>query len=229
MSTVSREVRRFEKEQELTMFVREGKRIADLTPEGRGFIEHIKPAFQAFQIEAARASDVAEMILRRSAGTFMLGYSPLAPAAMLSEVRSSETYASQLAPPDSPTEAIETLTFIRLAGFRPDSTYAFQLRQDLVQIPVGEEPLCAVHPRKPGARTRVEIHLEELRGQPIYLLSSDREESEIEDAWYLNAPAGDSSKIVGKRIPRDRLLISCLIEEASPSCRSLCMLDHRQI
>ena len=179
-STVSREVRRFEKEQELTMFVREGKRIADLTPEGRGFIEHIKPAFQAFQIEAARASDVAEMILRRSAGTFMLGYSPLAPAAMLSEVRllrnvrfpALRLQIRQLKPS-------EMLTFIRSGVLQAGLTYAFQLRQDLVQIPVGEEPLCAVYPRKPGARTRVEIHLEELRAQPIYLLSSDREESEL--------------------------------------------------
>jgi hypothetical protein len=50
-----------------------GKRIADLTPEGERFIGHIKPAFHAFQIEAARASEIAEMTLRKSAGSFMLG------------------------------------------------------------------------------------------------------------------------------------------------------------
>jgi DNA-binding transcriptional LysR family regulator len=181
-STVSKGIRQFEKEQELTMFVRDGKRIADLTPEGRGFLEHIKPAFQAFQIEAARASDIAEMILRRSAGTFMLGYSPMAPAAMLSEVRflrnvrfpALRLQIRQLKPS-------EIFTFIRSGVLQAGLTYAFQLRQDLVQLPVGEEPMCAVYSRKPGARTRVEIPLEELRAEPIYVLSSDREQPELRE------------------------------------------------
>jgi DNA-binding transcriptional LysR family regulator len=94
-STVSREVRQFEKQQELTMFVRDGKRIADLTPEGEGFIERIKPAFQTFQTEAARASEIAAMILRNSTGSFMLGYSPLVPATILSNVRLPEVCGSR--------------------------------------------------------------------------------------------------------------------------------------
>src|SRR6266567_4630833 len=179
-STVSKGIRQFEKKQELTVFVRDGKRIADLTPEGRGFLERIKPAFQAFQIEAARASDIAEMILRKSAGTFMFGYSPLAPAAMLSEVRSVRSVrfpalrleVRQLKPS-------EIFVLVRSGLLQAGLTYAFPLRHDLVQIRVGEEPMCAVYPRKPGARPRVEIPLEELRAQPIYVLSSDREQPEL--------------------------------------------------
>jgi DNA-binding transcriptional LysR family regulator len=57
-STVSKGIKQFEKEQELTVFVREGKRIADRTPEGERFLEHIKPAFHVFQSEAARASEI---------------------------------------------------------------------------------------------------------------------------------------------------------------------------
>jgi DNA-binding transcriptional LysR family regulator len=181
-STVSRGVRQFEKEQELTVFVRVGKRIADLTPEGERFIEYIKPAFHAFQTEAARASEIAEMTLRKSAGTFMLGYSPLVSVAMLSEVRSVRNVRfpalrlqiRQLKPS-------EIFNFVRSSALQTGLTYAFPQRHGLEQIPVGGEPMCAVYPRRPGTRAGVGINLEQLRSQPLYVLSSDREHADVRE------------------------------------------------
>lgn len=230
-STVSKGIRQFEKKQELTVFVRDGKRIAGLTPEGRGFLESIKPAFQAFQIEAARASDIAEMILRKSAGTFMFGYSPLAPAAMLSEVRSVRSVrfpalrlqVRQLKPS-------EIFVLVRSGLLQVGLTYAFPLRHDLVQIRVGEEPMCAVYPRKPGARPAWRYLSKSCARSPSMCCLRIASSRSFENAWYRNVPGEDSlRRLRKKRIPRDRLSISCLIEEASPSCPSACMLEHRQI
>jgi DNA-binding transcriptional LysR family regulator len=197
-STVSRGVRQFEKEQELTVFVRAGKRIADLTPEGERFIEHIKPAFHAFQTEAARASEIAEMIVRKSAGTFMLGYSPLVSAAMLSEVRFVRTarfpalrlQIRQLKPS-------EIFNFVRSSALQMGLTYAFPQRDGLEQIPIGGEPMCAVYPRRTGTRAGVGIDLEQLRSQPLYVLSSDREHADVRECLVLQcARRGFTPKIV---------------------------------
>jgi DNA-binding transcriptional LysR family regulator len=181
-STVSKGIKRFEKKQELTMFARESKRIADLTPEGQRFLEHIKPAFHAFQAEAARASEIAEMMLRKGAGTFLLGYSALVSAAMLSEVRSVRSVrfpalhlqVRQLKP-------TEIFAFIRSDALQAGLTYAFPERRGLEQIPVGGEPMCAVYLRRSGARVGVEVDLEYLRSQPLCLLSSDREQPELRE------------------------------------------------
>jgi DNA-binding transcriptional LysR family regulator len=181
-STVSKGIKQFEKEQELTVFVREGKRIADLTPEGEQFLEHLKPAFHVFQSEAARASEIAELILRKSAGTFILGYSPLVSAAMLNEIRSVRSarfralrlQVRQLKPS-------EIFSFVRSGVLQAGLTYAFPQRHRLEQIPVGGEPICAVYPRRPGTRAGVGIDLEALRSQQLYLLSSDREQPELRE------------------------------------------------
>jgi DNA-binding transcriptional LysR family regulator len=181
-STVSKGIKQFEKEQELTAFVRDGKRIADLTPEGGRFLEHIRPAFHVFQSEAARASEIAELILRKSAGTFMLGYSPLVSAEMLNEVRfvrsarfrALRLQVRQLKPS-------EIFSFVRSGVLQAGLTYAFPQRHRLEQIPVGGEPICAVYPRRPGTRAGVGIDLEALRSQQLYLLSSDREQPELRE------------------------------------------------
>jgi DNA-binding transcriptional LysR family regulator len=184
-SYVSRAIKQFEKEQELTVFVRNGRRIADLTPEGRAFVEWITPAFHNFQTQSARAGEVAEMILRKSAGTFMLGYSPLVPTAVLSEVRSVRSVRfpalrlqiRQL----TPSEMSDLLSSgVLQAGL----TYAFAARQDLDQIPLGGERLCAVYLRRPGTSANEEMHVEHLRTRPLYVLSSDRERPEIRE-WLL--------------------------------------------
>jgi DNA-binding transcriptional LysR family regulator len=181
-STVSKGIKRFEKEQELTMFVREGKRIADLTPEGERFIEHIRPAFHTFQTEAARASEIAEIILRKGAGTFILGYSALVSGAMLSEIRSVRSVrfpalhlqVRQLKPS-------EIFALVRSGVLQAGLTYAFPQRRGLEQIPLGGEPLCAVYPRRPGTRIGVGVDLENLRSQPLCVLCSDREQPEIRE------------------------------------------------
>ena len=181
-STVSKGIKRFEKKQELTMFVRESTRIANLTPEGERFLEHIKPAFHAFQAEAARASEIAEMMLRRGAGTFILGYSALVPGPMLSEVRSIRSVrfpalhlqVRQLKPS-------EIFAFLRSGVLQAGLTYAFPERRGLEQIPVGLEPMCAVYPRRPGTRARVGVDLEDLRSQPLCVLCSDREQPELRE------------------------------------------------
>ncbi len=231
-STVSKGIKKFEKEQELTVFVREGKRIADLTPEGEQFLEHIKPAFHAFQIEAARASDIAEMILRKSAGTFIFGYSPLAPAAMLNEVRSVRSVrfpALRLQ-----VRQLKPVRNIRLGSIWRASGRAhlcISATACLEQIPVGEEPMCAVYPRKPGTRAGVGIGLEALRTQPtLCAVFGSRAAGASRLPGIRNVRGEDSlRRLLKKRIPPDRHSTSCSIEEASRSCPSACMLEHRQI
>jgi len=182
-STVSKGIKRFEKKQELTMFVRESKRrIANLTPEGARFIEHIKPAFHAFQSEAARASEIAEMMLRKGAGTFILGYSALVSAAMLSEIRSVRglrfpalhLQVRQLKP-------TQIFTLVRSDVLQAGLTYAFPQRRDLEQIPLAGEPMCAVYPRRLGTRAGAGVDIEDLRSQPLSVLCSDREQPELRE------------------------------------------------
>jgi DNA-binding transcriptional LysR family regulator len=181
-STVSKGIKRFEKQHELTMFVRDGKRIADLTPEGVRYIEHIKPAFHAFQAEATRASEIAEMMLRKGAGTFILGYSALVATAILSEVRSVRSVrfpalhlqVRQLKPS-------QIFAFLRSGVLQAGLTYAFPERRGLEQIPLGGEPMCAVYPRKLGLRAGLGVDLEDLRSQPLCVLCSDREQPELRE------------------------------------------------
>jgi DNA-binding transcriptional LysR family regulator len=223
-STVSKRIRQFEKEQELTMFVRDGKRIADLTPEGERFIEHIKPAFHAFQTEAARASEIAEMTLRKSAGSFMLGYSPLVSAAMLSEVRSVRSVrfpalrlqVRQLKPS-------EIFAFVRSGVVQAGLTYAFPQSHGLEQIPVGREPLCAVYPRRHGTRAGVGLDLEALRSQPLYVLSSDREQPEFRECLAAQCTRrGFTPKIV-EEIDSPRQAFDLLLDRGGIAIMPECM------
>jgi len=231
-STVSKGIKKFEKEQELTVFVREGKRIADLTPEGEQFLEHIKPAFHVFQSEAARASEIAEMILRRSAGAFMFGYSPLAPAAMLSEVRSVRKCTVSGTPSSGPPT--ETLGNICLGSIWPASgrthlriSATARLGADTGwgRTNVRCVPSETWHPPPRGDSSR-----RVARAAHLCAVFGSRAARALRMPGIGNAPGEDSlRRLWKKRIPRDRLSISCLIEEASPSCRSVCMLEHRQI
>ena len=181
-STVSKGIRQFEKEQELTVFVREGKRIADLTPEGGRFLEHIKPAFQAVSVggcpgQRDSGDDPPQERRHIHVRVFASG---LRGDAERSTVRPKCT-VSGTPPSASPTEALRDICFVRSGVLQAGLTYAFPQRHDLVQIPVGEEPMCAVYPRKPGTRARAGIDLEDLRSQPLYVLSSDHQQPELRE------------------------------------------------
>src|SRR6266581_3531171 len=86
-SYVSRGIKEFEEQQRVTFFERNGRRIVSVTSEGRAYIESIEPAFHVFQAQSVRASESAKMTSRKNAGAFLLGYSPLAPAAIPNEIR----------------------------------------------------------------------------------------------------------------------------------------------
>lgn len=180
---LSRAIKQFEQQHRFTVFVRAGHRIAALTPQGQAFVDWIEPAFHNFQEQSARAVEVAAMAMKQTAGAFLVGYSPLVPAAVLDEVRSVRSIRfpavrlniRQL----PPAEMFDLL----LSGvLHAGLTYSFSGGQGLEQIPIGSERLCAVYPHRSGTSGKEAVNLDDLQARPLYVLSSDLQWPEVRES-----------------------------------------------
>ena len=194
---LSRVIREFERELGFLLF-RRNRRVVEITPTGRNFLEYARNILADLNSSYGRAVDSGRIMARQDASSFVIGYSAFVASRLRCQIRAIQRLrfpALHLEMREtSPAEAFDSI-----AGsvYQAGLTYAPLDRSDLAQIPVCREQLHVVFRRAQFSNDPREIALADLRSQALIVPCSARTHPALR-RWLVEqcAKAGFTPNIV---------------------------------
>jgi len=83
--------------------------------------------------------------------------------------------------------------------------------------------MCAVYPRRPGTRAVAGIDLEALRSQPLYVLSSDREQPEFRECLVSECTRRGFTPKIAEETDSARQAFDLLLDRGGVAIMPECM------
>ena len=189
---LSRVIREFESELGFLLF-RRNRRVVEITPTGRNFLEYARDMLADLNSSYGRAVDSGRIMARQDASSFAIGYSAFVASRLRCQIRAIQRVRFPALRLEM-REAGSAETFDSIAGsvFQAGLAYAPLDRKGIAQIPVCKEQLHVVFRRDHFSKDQREIALADLRSQALITPCSSLRR------WFLEqcAKAGFTPNIV---------------------------------
>lgn len=181
---LSRVIREFERELGFLLF-RRNRRVVEITPTGRNFLEYARDMLADLNSSYGRAVDSGRIMARQDASSFAIGYSAFVASRLRCQIRAIQRVRFPALRLEM-REASSAETFDSIAGsvFQAGLAYAPLDRKDVAQIPVSKEQLHVVFRRDHFSKDQREIGLADLRSQALIAPCSERAHPALR-RWFL--------------------------------------------